>query len=150
MGFFELEHDRVSIRRLDGSDVARQHGAEAHGRIFDLGRHGCDDVISGELDAIAPEDAAAQLDRHFGEVGVVLRLVGSQRIVPDTIETALGIDIPERIKRGLLQPIGLRAGVDHPDVEPAGVFDGAFRVLEDQKVLPRNVLRNSLRKTRFH
>ena len=141
----ELEHHGVGIGRLDRGDVAGEHRAEPHSRILDLGHHGRNHVIGGELDAVAPEDALAQLRGHFGEVGIVLRLVGRQRVVPDAVETAFRIDVPERIECGLLQPVGLRARIDRPDVEPAGVLDRPFRVLENQQFFSGNVLRNALR-----
>ena len=107
--------------------------------MLDLRRHRRDDVIRGELDTVAPEDALAQLHRHLGEIGIVLRLVGGQRVVPDTVETAFGIYVPERIESDLLQPVRLRSGVDGPDVEPSGVLDSPFRVFEDQQFLPGNI-----------
>jgi hypothetical protein len=49
-----------------------------------------------------------------------LRLIGGQRVTPHAIETAFRIDVPERIERSLLQPVGLRAGIDRPDMnQPA-------------------------------
>jgi hypothetical protein len=116
--------------------------------MLDLGRHRRDDVIGSELDTVAPEDAPAELRRHLGEIGIVLRLVGGQRVVPDTVETAFGINIPKRIEGDLLQSIRLRSGIDGPDVEPPRVLDGPFRVFQYQQFLPGDVLRNALRMTR--
>ena len=41
--------------------------------------------------------------------------------------------------RQLLQPGRLAAGIDGPDVEPAGVLDRAFRVLDDQGLVARQI-----------
>src|SRR5262249_38522850 len=73
------------------------------------------------------------------EVGVVLRLVGGKRILPHPVEATIGVDVPQRIERRLLQAVGLAAGVDRPDVEPAGVFDGAFGIFQDQGLVARQI-----------
>ena len=144
VGLLELEHHRVGIGCIDRCDIAGENGAKPHPRVLDLGHHGRYDVISGELDAVAPEDAVAQLRGHLGEVGIVLRLVGGQRVTPHAIETAFRIDVPERIERSLLQSVGLRAGIDRPDIEPAGVLDGPFRIFKNQQFFSGNVLRDAL------
>ena len=44
----------------------------------------------------------------------------------------------------LVQAGRLAAGVDRPDVEPAGVLDGAFGVLGDQRLVARQVVDRAL------
>ena len=141
----ELEDHRVGVGRLHRGDVVGQHGAESHARVLDLRVDRPDHVGCGELDAVAPVDALPELHGHLGEVGVVGRLVGGERVVPHALDPALRIDVPERIERGLLKPVGLAASIDGPDVEPARVLDRPFRILQDQGLVARNILRNSLR-----
>ena len=61
-----------------------------------------DNVIGSELDAVAPIDAFAKLHRHFREVGVVLRLVRSERVVPYAVQAGVGVNVPERVHAELL------------------------------------------------
>src|SRR6516225_4037445 len=81
-----------------------------------------DDIVGGKLDTIAPFQTRAQFYRHFGEVLVVDRWFGGQRIVPDLIVDAIvRVDIPESVHAQLLQPGGPATSVCRPDVEPTGV-----------------------------
>jgi hypothetical protein len=114
-------------------------GAPAQAIGLHVRLDGVDHVVGAELDAIAPENALAQLHRHLGEVGVVDRLLRGERIVPHAVDALLRVDIPEGIHPDLLQAVRLAAGIDRPDVEPAGILDGPFRVLDDQRFLARQV-----------
>jgi hypothetical protein len=78
-------------------------------------------VGGGELDAVAPIDAASQLHGHFGEIGIVDGLLGGERILPDAIDAFLGIDVPEGVHPQLVEAGRLAAGVDRSYVEPASV-----------------------------
>ena len=82
--------------------------------------------------------------RHPGEVAVVDRLVGGERVVPDAVQAAFRIDVPERIGRELVQACRLTARIDRPDVEPAGVLDRPFGVLDDQRLVARQIGDRSL------
>ena len=144
----QLEDDGIGIGRLHLVDVEAERRAPAHAAMLDLRRDGVHHVRGRELDAVAPVDAAAQLHRHLGEVGIVDRLLGGERIVPDAVDAAIGIDVPERVERRLLQAVRLAAGVDRPDVEPAGVLDRAFRILEDERLVARQVARDALSRSR--
>ena len=137
VGLLELEDDGLRIGRRDIGDVHLHRRAPAQAVGLHVRLDGVDDVIGGELDAVAPEDALAQLHRHLGEVGVVDRLFRGERIVPHAVDALLRIDVPEGVHRQLMQPGRLAAGIDRPDVEPAGVLDRAFRILDDQRFLAR-------------
>ena len=113
----------------------------------EVGLGGEHHVVGGELDAVAPVDAGPQLHGHLGEVVVVDRRLGGERIVPDAVEAVVGVDVPEGVHRELVQAGRLAAGVDRPDVEPAGVLDRPFRVLDDQGFVARHVGR-ALREAR--
>ena len=139
VGFLQLEADGVGVRSLDRLHIEAEGGAPAHVLVLDLRRDRVDDICCRELDAVAPVDAAPELDGHLREVAVVGRLFGRQRVLPHAIEPAIGIDVPERIECRLLQPVRLAARIDRPNVEPAGVLDGAFGVLEDQRFVARQV-----------
>ena len=140
----QLENDGFCIRSIDGCNIVPQYGAKPHIRIFDLDIYGRFDVRRGEFYTVTPENAFAEFDAHFGKVGIVDRLVGSQRIIPGAIDAFLRIDVPKGIKGGLLQSIGLAAGIDSPDIKPAGIFDCAFGVFEYQEFFTGNILWNSL------
>ncbi len=129
----QLEHHGVAVGRGDLGDVDLDGRAPTQALRVHVGLDGVDHVIGGEFDAVAPVDAAAQLHGHLGEVGVVDWLLGCQRVFPDAIDALVRIDVPERVHAELMQAVGLAAGVDRPDVEPAGVLDGAFGVLGDQR-----------------
>ena len=80
----------------------------------------------------------AELHRHLGEILVVLRLVRGQRIVPDlAVQTVIRVDVPERVHAQLLQAGGQATAICRPDVEPSGVSDRAFRVLDNQRLISR-------------
>ena len=141
----QLEDDRIGIGRLHGVDGERQRRAPAHVLVLDLRRHGVHDVGRRELDAIAPEYPAPQLDGHLREVGVVGRLLRRQGVLPHAVEPAIGVDVPEGVEGCLLQPVRLAAGVDGPDVEPSGILDGPLGILEDQGLVARQVGEPALR-----
>ena len=144
VGLLQLEDHRLGVWRFDGCYVAGEHGRKPHRRILDLDIDGRLDVGRAELDPVAPEDAPAQLYAHFREVGIVDRLVRREGVVPGAIEALLRVDVPQRIQGILLQAIRLAAGIDCPDVEPAGILDRPLWILEDDEFFAGNVLGNSL------
>ena len=144
----QLEHDGVAVGRRHRGDVDLERRAPAHAVGLHVQLGGEDDVGRRELDAVAPEDAGAQLDRHLGEVGVVDRLVGRERIHPDAVEAALRIDVPEGVHRKLVQPGGLAARIHGPDVEPARILDRPFGVLDDQRLVAWQIRNRLLRQRR--
>ncbi len=88
---------------------------------------GEDDVVGGELLAVAPVDVVAQVHRHLGEIGVVLRRAGRQRVLGHAVDSGIGVDEPERVHHQLMQA-GRQSATDiDPDVEPAGIARGAPR-----------------------
>ena len=139
LGFLSLKTTVLRIGRRDVGDVDLHRRAPAQAVGLHVRLDGVDHVVGGELDAVAPEDALAQLHRHLGEVGVVDRLVRGQRIVPHAVDALLRVDVPEGVHRQLVQAGRLAAGIDRPDVEPAGVLDRAFGVLDDQRLLARKI-----------
>ena len=139
VGLLELEDDGLRIGRRDVGDIHLHRRAPAQAVGLQVRLDGVDDVVGSELHAVAPEDALAQLHRHLGEVGIVDRLFRGQRIVPDAVDALLRVDVPEGVHRQLMQAGRLAAGIDRPDVEPAGVLDRAFRILDDQRFLARKV-----------
>ncbi len=135
----ELEDDGRGIGCRDAGHIDLEGRAPDHARMVDLGLHGVDDVVGGELDPVAPMDAGAQLHRHLAEVVVVGRLVRSQRVVPDTVDAVVRVDVPQGIHGELLVAGRAAAGIDGPHVEPAGVLDRPFRVLDDQGLVARKI-----------
>ena len=112
-GCLEVEDDRVAVGHLDARDVDRERRAPAHARMIDLGLDGVGHVVGGELDAVAPVDALAELDRHLGEVVVVDRRLGGERILPG-VGAAFGVDPPERVGRELLVAVDVGAAARRP------------------------------------
>ena len=72
------------------------------GRVH-LGLDGEDDVVGGELLAVAPVDVVAQVHRHLGEIGVVLRWAGRERVVGHAVDSGIGVDEPQRVHHQLMQ-----------------------------------------------
>ncbi len=135
----QLEHHGVAIGRRDRGDVDLDRRAPAKAVGLLVGLDGVDHVVGAELDAVAPKDARAQLHRELCEVGIVGGFCRGQRVVPHPVDAALGIDVPKSVHRQLVQAGGLAAGIDRPDVEPASVLDGAFGVLDDQRLVAREI-----------
>src|SRR5262249_57154187 len=71
IGLLQLEAHGGGIGGLDAVGVEAERGAPTYVFVLNLGGNGVGDVGRGELDAVAPIDAGAQLDGHFREVGVV-------------------------------------------------------------------------------
>ena len=140
----QVKDDGVRVRRLDALDIELigAAAAEAVGLHVRLGRE--QDVVGREFDPITPVDAGAQLHRHLGEVVIVDGRLGGERVVPHAVEPVVGVDVPERVHRQLVEAGRLVAVAGRgPDVEPVGIGDGAVRVLEDQVLVARDLLRDS-------
>ena len=144
VGFLELEHHGVAIGRSDIGDVDLHGRAPAQAVGPHMGLDRVEHVGGGELDAVAPIDAAAQLHGHLGEIGIVDGLLGGERILPDAIDAFLGIDVPEGVHPQLVEAGRLAAGVDRPYVEPASVLDGSLGILGDQRLVAREVVDGAL------
>ncbi len=114
----QLEHHGVPVGRGHAVDAAVERSAPCHRGVRHLRLDGVDEVVRGELDAVAPVDALTQLHRHLGEIVVVDRRLGSERVLPDAVYAGVGIDVPERVQRQLLETRGRAAVVRHPSVEP--------------------------------
>ncbi len=78
VGSLEREVHGLVVHRLDGFDLGRELATPVRPRRVDLGLHGEDDVVSGELLTVAPVDVVAQVHRHLGEIGVVDRWPGRE------------------------------------------------------------------------
>ncbi len=135
----QLVDHGVAVGRRDAGDVDLDRRAPAQALGVEVRLDRVHHVGRSELDAVAPVDALAQLHRHLGEVLVVDGLLGGQRVVPHAVDTAVGVDVPEGVHRQLVQPGRLTAGIDGPDVEPARVLDRALGVLDDQRLVARQV-----------
>ena len=139
VGLLQLEDDGAVVGRRHVGDVDLHRRAPAQAVGLHVRLDGVEHVGRAELDAVAPEDALAQLHRHLGEVGVVDRLLRGERVVPHAIDALLRVDVPEGVHAELVQAGRLAAGIDRPDVEPAGVLDRPLGVLDDQRFLARQV-----------
>ena len=135
--------DGLIIHRLDAFDLRREGTTPDHSLRIHLGFDSEDNVISGELLAIAPVDVVAQVHRHLAEIFVVFGRPGRQRVVGHAVDALVGVDEPQRVHHQLMQSGRQSAtGID-PDVEPAGIIDGPLGILQNQCLLAWQVLDRS-------
>src|SRR5690606_14247729 len=109
VGLLPLEMHRMRVGRRDALDIEPEQRAPAHAGILDLRHDGVDDIVGRERDAVAPVDVRLQLHRHLGEIAVVDRLLGGERVLPWPVEAPFGVDVPEGIERELVQARVLRS-----------------------------------------
>jgi len=103
VGFFQVEDHGISVGLFHMVDIGNKQATPQEPRILHLDIDRIVQVIRCKLDAIAPVDALAQLDRHRGEVFIIDRLLGGQGIIPYAGDARIRVDVPQRIQRQLLK-----------------------------------------------
>ena len=140
VGGLEREVDGLVVHRLDAfRPGSRTAPLQVIPGVSIWVCDGEDDVVGGELLTVAPVDVVAQVHRHLGEVVVVFGWAGRQRVVSHAVDSGVGVDEPERVHHQLMQAGRPSATAIDPDVEPAGIVDGALGVLKYQRLLARQV-----------
>ncbi len=138
----EVEDHGVVVRLLHAVDIRLELAGVRHARGVYLALDRVDQVVGRELHAVAPVDALAELHRHLGEVLVVDRLLRRERVFPDAVDARVRVDPPESVEGKLLQAGRRALDARPPAVEIVGRNDAAGRVLEDQRLCPRNSWRD--------
>ena len=149
LGFWSTKWTVMVVGSVDALDLGREGATPVHPRRVHLGLDGEDHVFRGELLAVTPVDAVTQRHRHLAEIGVVLGGAGRQRVLDHhPVDAGIGVDVPERVHHQLMQAGRRSATAIDPDVEPARIGDRSLWVVQDQRLLTRQVLPRSGRARR--